>query len=510
MSRKTTIVDALCLTAVILILAQTGLAVETKIAARKPNIVVILADDLGYGDVACLNPESKIQTPHIDALAASGVLFTDAHSPSAVCSPTRYSLLTGRYPWRQTALRVGVLSAWDPPVIEPQQETIPRLLSSAGYDTACIGKWHLGFDWPWKQPDQYSRLKPAERSKFHPTADMFDWKRPIGGGPLGAGFQTYFGMASGLYPLFTFVENDRINGPVEDVKGDTLPAMGAHGNAKDGIGRKDWAFDQVMPELTRRALLYIEEKSKGDRPFFLYFAATSPHTPIVPTKEFQGRSGAGPYGDFVLQTDEAIGQVVQTLKACGIWEDTLVIVTSDNGPEPRIKDVMTDYGHFPAAKLRGMKWNTWEGGHRVPFVASWPRGGIHGGARRDELICLTDLYATLVAIGGATPDNSNDSLNVLPTLQGKGPVRTEMVYHGGSLGLGLRRGQWVFLQGGAGAREAPAQRKKLGIESPDSDLQLFDLSVDPSERVNVADNYPERVREMSARLSEVSGQKVKR
>jgi arylsulfatase A len=468
----------------------------------KPNIVIILADDLGYGDVSCLNPESKIQTPQIDALAAAGALFTDAHAPSAICSPTRYSLLTGRYAWRHRSLRVGVLSGWDPPVIEPQQETIPRLLGTAGYDTACIGKWHLGFDWPWKQADTYSRLKPAERSKVHVTADMFDWSRPIGGGPLGAGFQTYFGTASGLAPLFAFVENDRVKGPVEDVKADTLPTIVARGHIKDGIGRKDWAFDQVMPELTRRAIRYIEEKSKGERPFFLYFAATSPHTPIVPTKEFQGKSRAGSYGDFVIQTDDAIGQVVRTLKACGIWDNTLLIVTSDNGPEPRIKDVMTEYGHFPAAKLRGMKWNSWEGGHRVPFVASWPNGGIQGGARRDELICLTDLYATLAAVGGVPPKNANDSLNVLPTLQGKGAVRTEMVYHSGSLGLGLRHGQWVFLQGGAG-REVPAQRKKLGIESPDADVQLFDIKADPSERLNVADKYPDRVKAMAARLKEI-------
>jgi arylsulfatase A len=507
MNRKRRIVFVLRLAAAALLWIQTGFADETKIAARKPNIVVILADDLGYGDVSCLNPESKIQTPHIDALAKAGVLCTDAHSPSAVCSPTRYSLLTGRYAWRHRTLRVGVLPAWDPPVIEPQQKTVPRLLGSAGYDTACIGKWHLGFDWPWKQADQYSKLN---RVNFHATADMFDWSRPLGGGPLGAGFHTYFGLAGGLYPLLTFVENDRINGPVEDVKTDTLPTSGAHGNIQNGIGRRDWAFDQVMPELTRRAVLYIEEKSKGDRPFFLYFATTSPHTPIVPTKEFQGRSGAGSYGDFVIQTDYAIGKVVQTLKACGIWDNTLLIVTSDNGPEPRIKAVMADYGHFPAAKLRGMKWNTWEGGHRVPFVASWPGGGIQGGARRDELICLTDLYATLATVGGAPPDNSNDSLNVLPMLRGKGPVRTEMVYHGGSMGLGLRRGQWAFLQGGAGAREYPVQSKKLGIESPDADLQLFDLSMDPSQRVNVADKHPERVREMAARLSEVSGQKITR
>ena len=499
MNERGTIMKHIVILTVVLVAAMvTGHAADAT-PVRKPNIVVILADDLGYGDVSCLNPDSKIQTPQIDALAAEGAVFTDAHSPSAVCSPTRYSLLTGRYPWRHPALRVGVLSLWDFPVIAPHEETLPRLLRRAGYDTACIGKWHLGFTWPWKE-DIYSKKRPRERASFIATTDMFDWSQPIGGGPLGAGFHSYFGAGS---PPYSFIVNDRISSPLVDVDAKMFSAIGVRGNLRNGPGQKDWSIERVMPELTGRAVRHIEEKSRQDRPFFLYFAATSPHTPIVPTRQFQGKSAAGYYGDFVVQTDAAVGQIIQALKAGQCWDNTLLIVTSDNGPEPMIHGVTKDYGHLPAGKLRGMKWSTWEGGHRVPFVASWPRGGIQGGVRRPELVCLTDLFATLAAVGGATPGSANDSLDVLPTLQGKGRVRTEMVYHGGGLGLGLRRGNWVYLNGGGG-KEIPLQRQILGIESPDTAAQLFDLQSDPSQRVNVADQHPELVQNMSSRLAELT------
>lgn len=478
----------LLLLACAMLAPRWGTAAEAK-ESQRPNIVVVLFDDLGYGDVSCLSPESKIRTPEMDALAAAGVLCTDAHSPSAVCSPTRYALLTGRYAWRHRPLKVGVLPAWAPPVIEPDRPTLPRLLAQAGYDTACVGKWHLGFTWPLRGKDLTS-MKPRDLSSFQPTADKFDWQQPIGGGPLAAGFTSFFGVTSSNLGTL-FIENDHIS----DTASPTKEPPGG-----DPAG--------VMPELTRRAVAYIERHRDTAAPFFLYFAATSPHTPIAPAAEFQGKTAAGPYGDFVLQSDDAVGQIVRALKATGQWDDTILIVTSDNGPEPRIKDVMKDYGHFPAGPLRGMKWTTWEGGHRVPFIASWPRGGIQGGQRCTNLICLVDLYATLARAAGATPIQPSDSIDVLPSLAGEGSTRTEMVYHGGGLGLGLRRGRWAYLTGGSGNREQPEQRRKLDIVDPDADVQLFDLETDLSERRNVAAEHPEIVRELATRLAEVRSQDV--
>jgi len=473
---------------IVMLVPYAATAAEANVP-QKPNIVVVLFDDLGYGDVSCLSAESKIRTPEIDALAAAGVSCTDAHSPSAVCSPTRYALLTGRYAWRHRSLKVGVLPAWAPPVIEPDRPTLPRLLAQARYDTACIGKWHLGFTWPLRGKDLAS-MKPRELTAFQPNADMFDWQQPIGGGPLAAGFASFFGVSSSNLGHL-LVDNDRLSctaGP--DQKPSGLDPAG------------------VMPELTRRAVAFIEHQRDATRPFFLYFAATSPHTPIAPATEFQGKTAAGPYGDFVLQSDDAVGRIVTALKAIGKWDDTILVVTSDNGPEPRIKNVMKDYGHFPAGPLRGMKWTTWEGGHRVPFIASWPRGGVLGGQRCTDLICLVDLYATLSRVAGAVPMQPSDSIDVMPTLEGAGATRTEMVYHGGSLGLGLRRGRWAYLEGGGGNREQPEQRRKLGIVDPDADVQLFDLEADLSERRNLAADHPDVVRDLAQQLNDVRSQLV--
>ncbi len=469
----------------------------------RPNVVVILTDDLGYGDVSFLNPESKIQTPHMDALASEGVRATDAHSPSAVCSPTRYSLLTGRYAWRGK-LKKGVLLTWDDPAIEEDRLTLPAMLNGQGYDTACIGKWHLGFNWPWKGGEK-PPLEQIGRKVSKATTNMFDWSKPITGGPLAAGFDYYFGDDVPNIPPYAFIENDKLTCAPVDIDCDSMKSIGPRGMIHgDGPGEKGWEFEKVMPTMTKRAVDYVREHGGADRPYFLFFTTTSPHTPVVPTKEFQGKSDASYYGDYVIQTDDAIGQVVRALKKSGDFDNTLLIVTSDNGPERIHRDLIRTHGHSPAAHLRGMKWDGWEGGHRIPFIASWPKGGINGGRRIDATFSLTDLFATIAGIVDVPlkEGSAEDSLDILPSLRGGKPVRAEMVYHAGSGALGLRRKNWVYLRSG-GKEEPDWYTELFQIQPTDAPALLFDLSTDEGEKINLYHQHPERAKAMEERLQEI-------
>ncbi|WP_435892425.1 sulfatase family protein [Oceaniferula spumae] len=466
---------------------------------RKPNIVVILTDDLGYGDVSFLNAASKIKTPHMDALAGEGVYLTDAHSPSAICSPTRYSMLTGRYAWRNPILKKGVLMPWEEPAIGADEVTISAILKKSGYDTACIGKWHLGFHWPWAPG--FSPKAARKGGNSIAKNRMFDWSKSITGGPLAVGFDYYFGDDVPNFPPYAFIENGRLTCDPVDIRANNLKPISFRGHIHgDGPGEKDWQLEKVMPTITERAVKYINEAGAKEKPFFLWFATTSPHTPVVPTKEFQGKSDAGYYGDFVVQTDHSVGKIVQALKKNGLFENTLLIVTSDNGPSEIVQGIIQKHGHLPAGELRGMKWDSWEGGHRVPFIASWPEGGVKGGKRVDEPILLTDLYATMGAVAGAKIADLKDSMNVMNTLLGKGAVRTELVYHSGGGHLGLRQNEWVLLQGSGGKKEPAWKRKRFEIQSPDAPVQLFNLSEDVTQKVNVASKHPEIVQRLSARL----------
>ena len=488
--------------------------VSALLAAGKPNIVIVLTDDLGYGDVSFLNAESKVQTPHMDALAKAGVWATDAHSPGTVCSPSRYAMLTGRYAWRRKPVRGGRLNPWAPPVIQEDRVTLPKMLETEGYATACIGKWHLGFEWPWKGGEK----PPASvigGGTSTATCDLFDWSKPIKGGPLGAGFDTYFGDDVPNFPPYAFIENDRLTCDPVDFNAKPLNQQVLrrggyfHGT---GPGEADWRLEKVMPTITSKAVEYIQAQSRKDDPFFLFFSTTSPHTPIVPLAEFQGRTQAGPYGDYVAQTDEAVGQIVAALKAAGIYEDTLLVISSDNGPAPFMRELIQTHQHNPSGPLRGVKRDVLEGGHRVPFIASWPEGGIDGGRLVDETLSLVDLFATIAGIVGVplSAGTAEDSMDVLPSLRSGEPVRKELVYHASNGRLGLRQGKWAYLRD-RGTRPEPDWYRELWKgDSLDAPGFLFDLSADLGQRSNLYDQYPERVRRMEKRLAEIENDKSTR
>jgi len=451
-----------------LLLAPLAALAAPETAPAKPNIVYILCDDLGYGDVHCLNPQhGKIVTPQLDRLASQGMIFTDAHSGSSVCSPTRYGVLTGRYAWR-SRLQHGVLDGYVSPLIAADRLTVPALLKAQGYHTTCIGKWHLGFT------IEGAGKKGGGRGKGEGA--------PFGAvthdGPVTRGFDEFFGFhhAKMIKSLF---ENDRVTQIVEPM--------------------------EMLPLLTRHATEHIAERAKAGQPFFLYLALNSPHLPIVPTKEWQGKSGLGSYGDYVMETDWAVGEVLAALNKAGIADNTLVVFTSDNGCSPHAGTKNLEaQGHFASAEFRGYKSDIWDGGHRVAFFVRWP-DHVKAGARCAQLICHTDLMATCAdLLGVKIPDNAGeDSVSILPALMGKEipPLREAVVHHSIRGNFAVRQGNWKLeLCPGSGGWSSPkdAEAKQRGLP----DIQLYDLSVDIGETKNVQAEHPDVVKRMSKLLDE--------
>jgi len=486
-------------TAVLIVAMWLLRAVISAGAENRPNIVFILADDLGYGDVACFNPESKVPTPHLDRLASERMRFVDAHSPSSVCTPTRYGLLTGRYCWR-SRLKNQVLGPWGQTLIEEGRLTVPALLRQHGYATACIGKWHLGWDWATK--DGRSPASGPNR------LSNVDFTKAIANGPTTRGFDSYFGTDVPNYPPYCHIENDRTVG---------IPSVPnwAHFN-RPGPMLPGWNWVNVLPDHSARAVRVIEQLANVEprRPFFLYFALTSPHYPVVPDPAFRGRSSAGEYGDFVAQTDAVVGEVLEALKRTGATDNTLVIFTSDNGPEitgevdPGVYDRLEQFGHASMGRLRGAKRDLWEGGHRVPYIARWP-GQIAAGTTSIQTICHVDLMATVAAIINATlPENAGeDSFSILPALRGEkydGSLRPATVHHAASGKFAIRRGDWVLIDapngddnGGPPRRGEPQWLKdKRGYQSHDQPAELYNLASDLAQRENVYAQQPDMVREL--------------
>ena len=455
----------------------------------RPNIVYILADDLGYGDVGCYNPASKIPTPNIDRLAREGMRFTDAHSPSAVCTPTRYALLTGRYAWR-TRLQRNVIGPFSQPLIAESRLTVPQMLREQGYATACIGKWHLGWGWP--TPGAGGRR---------------DFTRPIPAGPTTRGFDLYFGTDVPNYPPYCFIENDRILGVPSDMAPVGQDSFNIAGPMVPG-----WKLVDVLPGLERRAVDYIDQASKGERPFFLYLPLTSPHYPVAPSAAFRGKSQAGEYGDFVVQTDHVVGTVLDALRRGGVAGNTLVIFTSDNGPEvtgevkPGAYDRLSQFAHASMGSLRGSKRDAWEGGHRVPFMVRWP-GKTRAGRTSADVVCHVDLMATLAALLKVRlpAEAGVDSVNILPALRGekrRGPLREAVVHHSGQGKFAIRQGDWVLILAPSGddngRQGEPDWFCKLRDYKPHTSAgELYNLSRDPAQRENLYDHEPEKVRELA-------------
>ncbi len=451
-------------------------------AEQKPNVVYILADDLGYGDVQCLNPErGKIKTPHLDRLASQGMTFTEAHSGSSVCTPTRYGLLTGRYAWR-TRLQAGVLDGVDdPPLIAAGRLTVGALFQQHGYTTAAIGKWHLGFgsEPPPSDAGPGGQEKKAKGKKREAGNGGLPAGSRIIEGPVTRGFD-YFWGCSNARTMSGLIENDKVIEAIE-------PAT-------------------MLPRLGRRAVGFIDEhaeRGRKDRPFFLYLPLTSPHTPILPSPEWQGKSGLGDYGDFVMQTDAVVGDVLAALEKNGLAENTLVIFTSDNGCSPAAgTDKLEARGHFASAGFRGYKADIWDGGHHVPFFVRWP-GRVKAGSRSAQLICHTDFMATCAEILGAKLPGTagEDSISLLPALLGTtgGPLRESIVHHSIQGRFAIRQGAWKLElcagSGGWGKPGDPAAVKQ-GLPA----VQLYNMSADPAETKNLQAANPEIITRLTALL----------
>jgi arylsulfatase A-like enzyme len=466
--------------------------VGRALGAAKPNIVYILADDMGYGDAGAYNPQSKIPTPNIDALAAQGMRFTDAHTGSAVCTPTRYGILTGRYAWR-SRLKRGVLYGYDEPLIEEGRLTVAAMLKEHGYTTACVGKWHLGLGWQAKD----GAAAPATR----PSEATVDFTKPLTAGPHTVGFDYSFIIPASLDmdPYVYVRDGDLLEQPTRRVEASPRPKYW-----RAGPIAASFAFENVVRNLTAQAESFIDRSAEGARngkPLFLYFPLTSPHTPHVPSSDFAGKSALGPYGDMQMETDWAVGRIVEALRRNRLDENTLVVVTSDNGPHSEPLDLEAK-GHKSGGEWRGQKSDAWEAGHRVPFIVRWP-GRVKPASTCEQTICTTDLMATAAAIvGAALPDSAGeDSVSLLPLLDGSatGPVREATVHHSVDGSFAIRQGDWKLIlcrgSGGWSLREPAATKQNL------PPVQLYNLRDDPGETKNLAEghtNVVERLRELLA------------
>ncbi len=449
--------------------------------APKPNIIYILTDDLGYGDISSYNENSKIQTPNIDKLTAEGMQFTDAHTSSSVCTPTRYSILTGRYNWRST-LKSSVLTGKSKALISKNRTTVASMLQQKGYETAFIGKWHLGWDWALKDSSRFGGSGWNAKD-----FENIDFSKPITNGPKELGFSYSYGHAGSLdMAPYVYVENGMVTQYPDSITENT----GKYTWWRKGPTSKDFIHDDVTPNFFRRSFAYIKERALEKKPFFLYLALPSPHTPILPTKEWKGKSNLNPYGDFVIMIDAYMGILEKTIKEAGIEANTLVIFTSDNGCSPAAKiDEMIAKGHHSSYIYRGHKADIFEGGHRVPFIVKWPNR-IEKNTLSNQTICTTDFMATCAEIINYTlSDNeAEDSFSLLPLFEQQ-PLNTlfreATVHHSINGSFAIRKGDWkLILCPDSGGWSFPRPENKKAIDSLPK-YQLYNLKTDPGEKENL-------------------------
>lgn len=470
--------------------AMIGLAASLCAACAAedhPNVILVMADDLGIGDVSPTNPDCKIKTPHLQAMADGGMTFLDAHTPSSVCTPTRYGLMTGRYNWR-SRLAKGVLNGRSEHLIPADRPTVGHLMRKAGYHTAMIGKWHLGWDWN-KQDGK------------------IDFTKPITNGPDINGFDRYYAHCGSLdMPPYVWVDTGKVTAQPDREEGVTKKEDRYGWYRKGPIG-SDFQIDEVLPHLFDKSIAHVNarsENAKSGEPFFLYLALPAPHTPIVPVPPFKDASGMNPYADFVMQVDHHMGQLLESLKEANIDENTLVIFTSDNGCSPEGNfPLLKEHGHDPSAGYRGHKADIYEGGHRVPFIVRWP-GKIKPGSKTTALACLTDVYATLEAVTEQTPQDTGgeDGYSLIPVFQGEeSSGRDTLISHSIGGSFAIRQGPWkLCLSAGSGGWSAP--REKDAMKQGLLPMQLYNLDDDRGEQTNVLVDHPDVVESLLRLIQE--------
>ncbi|MDF1572161.1 MAG: arylsulfatase [Bacteroidales bacterium] len=466
---------------------------EKKAGNELPNIIFIMADDMGYGDVSAYNEHSKINTPFIDQLAGEGVMFTDAHTSSSVCTPTRYGVMTGRYNWR-SELKKGVLNGYSNALIHQEITTMAEFLQANGYKTAFIGKWHLGWDWSVIEEDEKSQGQLESRPDV-------DFSQPVQHGPATHGFDYSYGFCGSLdMAPYVWVENDM---PTM-VPTKTTVNKGDQSWWREGLTSDDFDHEQVLPEITEKTVGYINAHAGSDQPFFVYMPLPAPHTPILPTEQFKGKSGLdNPYGDFVMMVDWVVGEVMNALEQKGIAENTLLVFTADNGCSPQADfEQLAGKGHDPSYVFRGHKADIYEGGHRVPYVVRWPAKVKH--RKSDQLVCTTDLFATVADIvGKEIPDTAaEDSFSFLAALEGKSGPRESIVHHSINGSFAYRKGDWkVIFCPGSGGWSAPRPNSE-GIEDLPP-VQLYNLIEDRAEEKNLQAENENIVEQYRQELAEI-------
>ncbi len=477
-------------------------------AADNPNILIILADDLGYGDVRCYNDQAKVATPHIDRLAQNGMRFTDAHSPSTVCTPTRYSLLTGRMAFRINYRGVFV-GVGGPCLITEKQLTLPQMLRQQGYATALVGKWHVGLSFLDKNGNRVTAGGVEGVSQV-------DFSRAIPDAPIHRGFDSFFGTACCPTTdfLYAWIDGDRVPVlPTKVVDKSKLPDHPYSHDCRPGMIAPDFDLEEVDMVFLKKSQAFLRQhaKQRPAKPFFLLHSTQAVHLPSFAGRDFKGKTKAGPHGDFIHQLDHIVGELMKTLEEIEAADNTLVIFTSDNGPETTsVIHMRGDHEHDGARPWRGVKRDQWEGGHRVPFIVRWP-ARIKPGSLSAQTLCLTDLMATCAAVTGAKlpPDSAEDSFDMLPALTGKDdgkPLRPYTLHQTIDLSLAIRRGPWKYLDhrgsGGNGYDRGPMQKYAIKDNAPDAPGQLFNLEKDPGETTNLYFEQPRIVKEMQALLEE--------
>ena len=478
-----TFVVAVCLLAC----TSSGVA-ETN---SHPNVVFVLADDLGIGDVSPTNPQCKIKTPNLQKMAEQGLTFLDAHSPSSVCTPTRYGLLTGRYNWR-SRLAKGVLGGSSKHLIPAERETVAHLLHRAGYHSKMIGKWHLGWDWVKNKVDGKEKI---------------DFTKPVANGPNINGFDNYYGHCGSLdMAPYVWVDTGKITA-IPTRESGVKRKDNRYGWYRKGPISPDFKIDEVLPHLFKKGIEYVNDRApeaKSGKPFFLYLPLPAPHTPIVPVPPFKGASKINPYADFVMQVDHHMGELLEAIKAAGIEDNTIVFFSSDNGCSPEGNfEKLQEHGHDPSAGFRGHKADIYEGGHRVPMIVRWP-GKIKPGRTTKTLACLTDFYATMREITEqpAIEKGGEDSYSLLPVFNGDDQgQRKSLVSHSIGGYFSIREGDWkLCLSAGSGGWSHPAEEKAKELKLPK--LQLYNLKSDPGEQTNLHEKHPEKVEMLTQLLQD--------